>query len=111
MTRRDRRLELPAHWASTGGLWLDAAGLHGGVFDGQVYRIMIFEGVRVIAADVSGWGVAEVVACLVHHETPRNVEPRLSWLSDAELAPLIACGALTSIERLRLLSHVPGWQP
>ena len=31
MTRPSRRLELPTHWASTSGLWLDPDGLRGSV--------------------------------------------------------------------------------
>ncbi|WP_174278274.1 hypothetical protein [Sphingomonas bacterium] len=111
MSRPDRRLELPEHWISVSGLWLDPDGLRGSVFDEATSRVLLFEGVRVIAADVTGWSVGDVVACLVCHDTPRGVEPRLTHLSDAELAPLVACGALTRIERLRLLAHVPGWQP
>lgn len=111
MSRPSRRLGLPAHWASATGLWLDPDGLRGSVLCEKTSRILLFEGVRVISADVTGWSVREIVTCLVCHETPRGVEPQLSYLSNNELAPLVGCGALTRIERLRLLAHVPGWQP
>ena len=111
MTRPGRRLELPTHWASVSGLWLDPDGLRGSVLCERTARVMLFEGARVIAADVTGWSVHEIVTCLVTHDTPRGVEPQLSWLSDKELAPLITCGALNRIERLRLLAHNPGWRP
>lgn len=111
MRRPDRRLELPSHWASASGLWLDPDGLRGSVLCETTSRVLLFEGVRVISADVTGWSVGEIVSCLVTHDTPRGVEPRLTYLSDVELAPLVNCGALTRIERLRLLAHVPGWRP
>lgn len=111
MSRPNHRLQLPAHWASATGLWLDPDGLRGSVLCERAARVLLFEGVRVISADVTGWSAGEIVTCLVCHETPRGIEPRLFYLSDEELAPLVNCGALTRIERLRLLAHVPGWQP
>lgn len=86
-------------------------GLFGAVFDERARRLALFEGVRVISADTTGWTVRDVIAWLQHYDTPPNVEPRLSYLTDAELEPLVACGGLTAIDRLRLLSHVPGWRP
>ena len=111
MSRPDRRLQLPEQWISVSGLWLDPDGLRGSVLCEKTSQVLLFEGVRVISAEVADWSVGEIVTCLVCHDTPRGVEPRLSYLSDEELAPLVAWGALTRIERLRLLAHVPGWQP
>ena len=111
LTRPSRRLELPTHWASTSGLWLDPGGLRGSVLCEKTSQVLLFEGVSVISAEVTGWSMGEIVTCLVCHETPRGVEPRLSFLSDQELAPLVTCGALTRIEQLLLLAHVPGWKP
>lgn len=93
------------------GLWLAEGGLFGAVFDERAQRLALFEGVRVVSVDTIDWTVREVVACLQHYVTPPNVEPRLSYLTESELEPLVACGALTAIDRLRLLSHVPGWKP
>lgn len=111
MSPPSRRLELPAHWASASGLWLEREGLSGSVLCERTGQVLLFEGVRVISAEVAGWSVHEIVTCLVTHDTPSEVEPQLSYLSDQELAPLVNSGALTRIERLRLLAHVPGWQP
>ena len=111
MTRASRRLELPTHWASVSGLWLDSDGLRGSVLCEKTSQVLLFEGVRVIAADVTGWSMHEIVTCLVTHDTPRGVEPHLSYLRDEDLAPLVTCGALTRIEQLLLLAHVPGWHP
>lgn len=111
MSRPSRRLDLPTHWASASGLWLDCDGVRGSVLCEKTSRVLLFEGVRVISVDVTGWSAGEIVECLVCHQAPRGVEPRLTYLNDEELAPLVRRGGLTRIERLHLLSHVPGWQP
>ena len=111
MTRLRRRLPLPAWWASVRGLWLTADGLRGAVVDDTVPQIVLFEGVRTITVDTLGWTVREIIACLSGHDTPLHAEPRIADLTEGDLQPLLACGALTRIEVLRLMAHVPGWQP
>ena len=111
MSRLRRRLSLPATWASVRGLWLTADGLHGAVLDEAVPKIILFEGVRVITADAFGWSVREIIACLSAYDTPPNVEPGIAHLTERHLQPLLACGALTRVDLLRLMAHVPGWQP
>ena len=111
MSALNRCLPLPATWTTVDGLWIAEGGLFGTVFDERTRRVILFEDVRIVSADATGWTVRDVIACLQHYDTPRNVEPQISYLTEAELEPLVACGALTAIDRLRLLSHVPGWQP
>lgn len=111
MSRLRRRLTLPDHWASVRGLWLAGTGLHGAVLDEATNRIVLFEGVRVITADAVGWSVREIITCLSFYDTPAGVEPVLSDLCEADLQPLLACGALTRVDFLRLMAHVPGWEP
>jgi hypothetical protein len=109
--RLRRRLSLPVGWSSIRGLWIATDGLYGAVLNEPDQRIALFEGVHVISVDVVGWTVAEIIGCLTSHDTPPNVEPRVALLTEAHLEPLIGCGALTRINALGLMAHVPGWQP
>lgn len=110
MTRPRRRLPLPDRWMTVQGLHLGSDGLHGTVLDEAGRRICVFEGVRVITADVDGWSMHEVIAGLSANHTPAGVEPQLAYLAEKDLEPMLACGALTKVDALRLMGHVPGWR-
>lgn len=111
VTKLRRRLTLPSYWATVRGLWLCIDGLRGAVLDESADRIVLFEGARTIAIDAYGWSVREVIACLAGYDVPLITEPTVAPLTERDLQPLLACGALTQVDRLLIMSHVPGWRP
>lgn len=111
MSRRHRLLALPPDWTMIRGLRLTTDGLQGAVLEVATSRITLFAGVHVITAEMAGWSTGAIIACLKTCDTPPGVEPSLLYLTAADLAPLLACGALSCVDQLRLLAHVPGWQP